>query len=83
MKIIITFICIAFMQIISAQQRLDIQVYPTDSKKYERNTKDYVQVTSFIENGEYQSAFDELKRLEKKAIKDFIDLFLLMTKYIS
>jgi len=70
MKSILTVICIAFLQIISAQQRLDIQEYPTDSKKYERNTKDYAQVTSLIENGEYQSAFEELKRLEEKAIKD-------------
>ena len=58
MKFILTILCIAFLQIISAQQRLDIQVYPTDSKKYVRNTKDYLQVTSFIENGEYKSAFE-------------------------
>ena len=65
MKFILTILCIAFLQIISAQQRLDIQGYPTDSIKYERNTNHYTQVTSLIENGEYQSAFEELKRLEQ------------------
>ncbi|MFN5443931.1 MAG: alpha-2-macroglobulin family protein, partial [Crocinitomicaceae bacterium] len=82
MKFLLSILLICCLKVVSAQYRFDIKDYPADDIKYQRNIKDYNQFNLLVENGEYKLAFEELKRLENKAIKELKpdDFFYVLTR---
>ena len=82
MKFLLSILFICCLKVVSAQYYFEIKDYPAADIKYQRTIEDYNQFNLYMENGEYKLAFEELKRIENKAIKELkpADFFYVLTR---